>query len=213
MSPSPTTWQVILPVKRLSEAKSRLAAPKGARAELVLAMARDTLAAVESCDDVSRTWLLTADPSVVDALATAELGVLHETPHPSTNALNAAVTRAISELRARDGSTNVAIVVADLPALHPDELAAALTHAAEHEASFVADADDIGTTAVMLGSHSTLMPTFGLQSGERHHAAKMVSVDAGPGLRRDVDTLIALAAAQEIGVGPHTSAVIDRRLR
>lgn len=213
MSPPHTTWQVILPVKRLSEAKSRLAAPQEVRVELVLAMARDTLAAVDSCEAVTRTRLLTADPTVVDALATAELRVLHETPHSSSDALNTAVAQAVAQLRASDSNANIAIVVADLPSLRSDELTAALSIAAQHRASFVPDADGIGTTAVMLRPHAEVMPTFGFQSSARHLEMHMAPVDAGLGLRQDVDTLTALATAQQLGVGPHTSAVIDRRLR
>src|SRR5580698_4343817 len=56
-------WTVLLPVKVLAQAKSRLAALAGERRlELALALASDTVSAVVACPEVARVLVVTSDP-------------------------------------------------------------------------------------------------------------------------------------------------------
>ncbi len=56
-------WTVLLPVKVLAQAKSRLAALAGERRlELALALASDTVSAVVACPEVARVIVVTSDP-------------------------------------------------------------------------------------------------------------------------------------------------------
>ena len=57
------SWTVLLPVKVLARAKSRLAVLAGdRRRELALALAPDTVAAVLACPEVARVLVVTSDP-------------------------------------------------------------------------------------------------------------------------------------------------------
>src|SRR5277367_4041650 len=56
-------WTVLLPVKVLAQAKSRLAELAGERRhELALALASDTVSAVVACPHVARVLVVTSDP-------------------------------------------------------------------------------------------------------------------------------------------------------
>src|SRR5437868_4769803 len=57
------SWTVLLPVKVLARAKSRLAVLAGERRrELALALASDTVAAAAACPEVARVVVITSDP-------------------------------------------------------------------------------------------------------------------------------------------------------
>ena len=81
---------------------------------------------------------------------------------------------------------------ADLPALRPEELAAALAAAPPGPVAFVADADGVGTTAVVARRRSTRSaPAFGprvARSGTSTRARTRSTRSTYPTLRRDVDT-------------------------
>ena len=75
--------------------------------------------------------------------------------------------------------------------------------------AFCADADGTGTTLLLAAAARALDPRFGEGSAARHRASGAVALDgAWPGLRRDVDTGDDLCAAAELGLGPHTRAVL-----
>ena len=64
------SWTVLLPVKVLARAKSRLAVLAGdRRRELALALASDTVAAVLACPEVARVVVVTSDPVAGPLLA------------------------------------------------------------------------------------------------------------------------------------------------
>lgn len=195
-----TSWTVVVPVKDLGSAKSRLDAPSGrARAELALAFARDTLTAVLAAARVAAVVLVTSEPRMVEA-APARVRVVPDPRHGLVAALVAGAEVA--------GGGRVALLLADLPALRPDELDAALTAAAGHERAMVPDAEGTGTTLLTASRAELLRPAFGPGSRAAHERAGHRVVAAGPGLRRDVDTADDLAAAVRLGVGPVTAAAL-----
>src|ERR1700709_1363304 len=63
------SWTVVLPVKLLDEAKTRL--DRVARAEVALAVARDTVAAAAVCSVVEAVVVVTDDPRAAEAVAGA----------------------------------------------------------------------------------------------------------------------------------------------
>jgi 2-phospho-L-lactate guanylyltransferase len=189
-------WTVVLPVKTLPEAKTRLAPASespAAHRRLVEAVRADTLAAARAADGVARVLIVTDRPGLPDALVQARPG------------LNPALAEAAEHAARQWPADGVAALVGDLPALRPDELAAALAAAAEHPRSFVPDAEGTGTTLLAARPGTRLDPAFGPDSAARHRSAA-VALDAGPGLRRDVDTAEDLQAAAEVGLGPATAA-------
>ncbi|MGH3191119.1 MAG: 2-phospho-L-lactate guanylyltransferase, partial [Streptosporangiaceae bacterium] len=120
---APITWSVLIPVKLLAQAKSRLAAFAGPRrSELALAVAGDTVAAVLGCDQAARTIVITDDPVARSALA--GLGAL-VVPDEPRDGLNAALRHGAAHAAARWPGSGTAALSADLPALRPGQLAKA----------------------------------------------------------------------------------------
>jgi len=196
---------LIIAVKRLDAAKSRLAARFGTevRAGVVLAMLIDTITAAQAVPAVGSITVVTPDPVV--AAAVAGLGVVAVTdptpsghPDPLNNAIMAAC-----------GSTSdIVVLQGDLPALRASELNGAMAAARRHPRSFVADRQGTGTSA-LFAFGVPLQPRFGSDSARRHRESGAVEL-AGewPGLRCDIDTPADLAAAHLLGLGAATAAAI-----
>jgi 2-phospho-L-lactate/phosphoenolpyruvate guanylyltransferase len=207
------TWSVVIPVKVLAQAKSRLGL-LGAerRAGLALAMAADTVTAVLECPEVARVIVITDDE--VAGAALAKLGALVIPDEPSAG-LNPALRHGAAHVRAHWPASGVAALSADLPALRPADLTAALTAAAGWPTAFVADAPGDGTTLYTARPGAAFAPAFGLASRARHAAGGAAELDlAGlDGLRRDVDTPADLRTAATLGLGPNTAPVAAGLLR
>src|SRR5215469_15346666 len=72
---APVAWSLVIPVKVLAQAKSRLTGlTDERRSRLALAMAADTVAAAIAADSVAVVLVVTDDPEVGEA--TAELGAI-----------------------------------------------------------------------------------------------------------------------------------------
>jgi 2-phospho-L-lactate guanylyltransferase len=119
--------------------------------------------------------------------------------------LNPALTEAAAHAAQAWPDDGIAALVGDLPALRPDELTAALAAAADHPRAFVPDAAGTGTTLLTAAPGVDLHPEFGADSAARHGRTAL-PLDAGPGLRQDVDTAADLHAAAAVGLGPATAA-------
>ena len=211
------TWSVLLPVKVLARAKSRLAELAGPhRAELALALACDTVAAVRACEAAARVIVITDDQ--VAAAALRELGAVI-VPDEPRDGLNAALRHGARYAAARwpgpGPGAGTAALSADLPALRPAELARALSAAAAWPNSFVADAAGDGTTMYAAAPGAAFRPAFGPASRARHAAAGAaeLSLAGVPGLRRDVDTPGDLRDAAGLGLGPRSAPLAAELLR
>ena len=211
-----TTWSVVMPVKVLAQAKSRLAGLAGLsgprRAELALALACDTVTAVLECDAAARVIVVTDDQ--VAAVTLAALGALVVPDEPRAG-LNAALRHGAAHAAARWPDSGTAALSADLPALRPAELGRALRAAGAWPAAFVADAGGDGTTLYTAAPGAAFRPAFGLASRARHAAggAAELGLDDIPGLRRDVDTPSDLRGAVALGLGPHSAPLAAELLR
>jgi 2-phospho-L-lactate/phosphoenolpyruvate guanylyltransferase len=204
----PVQWGLVVPVKPLVRAKTRLSPYDAAtRADLALAFAADVVAAGLSCDLVARVLVVTDDPRAAEVLG--RLGAQVGADDPDAG-LNPALAHGAELLRSHDDSLGVAAVSADLPALRGLHLAAVLGQVAVGERGFVADTAGSGTTVLAAGPGASLLPDYGPGSAERHRLSGARPLAAEAGLRRDVDTPADLAAAVRLGLGPHTAAVVAR---
>ena len=197
----------MLPVKHAEQAKSRLATPPGMdRARLARAIALDCLAAARACPVVDRLVVVTSDPVV--GAAAGRLDELEDDPGTGLlGAVDAGVRRALAGRPAGP----LAVLLADVPALRPDDLAAALNACRRYEAAFVPDLEGTGTVLLAATASVRLSPAFGPGSAARHETGGAVRLDLDlPSLRRDVDTWDALGQAIALGVGPATAAVTRR---
>ncbi|GAB2450370.1 2-phospho-L-lactate guanylyltransferase [Conyzicola lurida] len=180
-------WIVVIPVKGTGEAKSRLGDGHPDRAALAQALALDTVAAALAAASVVLVLVVTTAEA---APAFDDLGafvVIEEQP----SGLAAAIADGLdvaTDLGAP--GRGVAVLLGDLPALQPAELAAALAAATAHELSMVPDADGTGTALIAAADGAVHATAFGAGSRAAHAAAGYVelAVDADSGLRRDVDT-------------------------
>ncbi|AKJ10569.1 2-phospho-L-lactate guanylyltransferase [Streptomyces incarnatus] len=201
-------WTLVIPLKPLSRAKSRLSdtAGDGVRPGLALAFAKDTVAAALSCAAVADVAVVTDDERAARELAALGARIVPDTP---AGGLNAAVAHGAAVVREMRPRTPLAALNADLPALRPAELAAVLGAASEFSRAFLADAARLGTTLLAAGPGGELRPEFGVRSRRRHRASgaeelQLAGVDS---VRQDVDTGEDLRAALAMGVGPYTAAV------
>ncbi|MEU7964148.1 2-phospho-L-lactate guanylyltransferase [Streptomyces sp. NPDC049097] len=206
-------WTVVVPLKALARAKSRLSdtAAEGVRPGLALAFAQDTVTATLACAAVRDVAVVTDDPLAGRELAT--LGARIVTDEPA-GGLNAALAHAAAAVRHSRPGAAVAALNADLPALRAPELARVLGAAAEFPRAFLPDAAGIGTTLLAAAPGLELLPAFGVDSRMRHLASGAVelALDEVDSVRQDVDTGDDLRAALALGTGPHTAAVAARLL-
>jgi 2-phospho-L-lactate/phosphoenolpyruvate guanylyltransferase len=226
---APFTWTVVIPVKVLARAKSRLAALAGSRrAEMALAFACDTVSAVLAVPTVARVVVVTADSVAARELATLGAVIAQDTTtdlndalHLGASTFSAAASKGTGDTpvpiegpRCITGALGIAALTADLPALRPGELARALGRV-RRGAAFVPDAHDVGTTLYAAPPNVLFRPMYGGRSRERHarHGAAELRLDDVPGLRRDVDTPEDLAAAAVLGLGPRTAPIAHDLLR
>ena len=198
------SWGVVVPVKRLDVAKSRLAAYGDAsRRRLALAFAQDVVVAALECPLVAEVLVVTDDADAAAALAALGARIAPDDPD---DGLNPALAHGADLLRAASPGLGVVTVSSDLPSLHPADLTAVLTPLSAGERAFVADATGHGTTLLAAAAPAALGPAYGPGSAERHRTSGARALDAPAGLRRDVDTPADLRAALALGVGDHTAA-------
>jgi 2-phospho-L-lactate/phosphoenolpyruvate guanylyltransferase len=202
---------LIVAVKRLAAAKTRLAPVFSARTRetVVLAMLVDTLTAASGVAAVRSITIVTPDADA--AAAAAELGahvLTDPTPEGHGNPLNNAIGAAERSLA--DSVPNLVVLQGDLPALQPQELSEAIAAARQHQRSFVADRLGTGTSA-LFAFGTPLDPRFGPDSSAQHRRSGAIELTgAWPGLRCDVDTPADLTAARRLGIGAATARAITQ---
>lgn len=208
------TVDLLVPVKSLARAKTRLrgaadggAGDRQAHAGLALALARDVLAAAAAATTVRRLLAITPDREVAVALAADGVGTLCDEPAAG---LNPALRHGEHALRADDPGAAVAVLHADLAALRPAELDAAIGLAlATTPRAFCPDRAGTGTTLLIAAPGQPLDPCFGPGSADAHRLGGAVALTGRwPGLRCDVDTPGDLLVAVELGLGEHTRAAL-----
>lgn len=207
------TWTLLVPVKVVSQAKTRLAGDLGPaeRVDLVQAMVLDTLSAARDAPMVSQVLVVTDDAHIVAGLAATAGAPVEVVPEPvPAQGLNAAIRAGIAHARSA-APVPVAVLLGDLPALRPADLDAALTAATRHALAVVVDADGTGTTLLTASAGVELLPAFGAGSAAEHLRRGHVELDvpARCGLRQDVDVLTDLVAVAALGPGPRTAEVLD----
>jgi 2-phospho-L-lactate guanylyltransferase len=173
---------VLVPLKRLDRAKSRLAEALTAaeRAALMRTLLDRVVEAIQAAG-IHRITVVTSERLAHDVAATWHDGELP---------WNEALTTAIEEVVAEDV---VAVISADLPFLRPGDVTA-LIEATPVRGVAVGRAVDAGTNAVSMRPPGVLPTQFGEPASAALHAASArarqlacVTLDL-PGLAFDVDT-------------------------
>jgi 2-phospho-L-lactate guanylyltransferase len=204
---------LVVPVKPLHLAKTRLrgllTSDEDAHRRLALAVARDTIAAATKATAVRRVLAICSDPAAVAVLRSDSVDVVADEPDAG---LNAALRHGTQLLRRAAGDhTAIGALHADLPALRPAELDAALAVFAQTGAAraFCPDRAGTGSTLLLARPGAELDPRFGHGSATAHADSGALRLDGPwPSLQCDVDTEDDLAEAARLGLGRHTSTVL-----
>lgn len=181
----------VLPVKRFSAAKQRLAAgiDDERRAEVVAAMLEDVLEAIGEARAIERTIVVTSEARAVGLAAAAGAEVLSD---PDEGGHSGAALAGIA--RARELGAGCAVLLpGDCPLLDPRELDRLLTGLPERFVAVVPDRHGTGTNALALAPPDTIEPSFGEGSCARHVATARAAgtpyaVEELPSLALDLDT-------------------------
>jgi len=201
-------WSLVVPVKVLARAKSRLVGLAGEdRAALVLAMAADTVAAALASPSVAAVIVVSDDQAVRRELASIGAVVVADQPGAG---LNSALMFGAEHAAARWPARGRAALTADLPAMTAAELSGALTAASTATQAFVPDSAGSGTTLYTAGPGVAFRPRFGALSRAEHlrAGATELALPEISGLRQDVDTLDDLRIAASIGLGRRTAGIL-----
>ena len=187
-----TTWAIV-PVKRLSQAKRRLAPvlPAEARRELVLAMLQNVLGALVQVREIDALLVVTPDARVAEIARAAGANILSEA---RSTGLNPAVKSGLAYARAH-GATNALVLPGDVPLSTPHELRRIVTSAhggAQPRALLAPSHDGEGTNALLLSPPDILQPSFGPGSFLRHLAQAVarkieLQIMQPAGLAHDID--------------------------
>lgn len=198
-------WGLVVPVKRLALAKTRLSSYGDAtRQDLALAFALDVVTAALATASVAQVLVVTDDERAATALGKANARVVGDDPDAG---LNPALEHGAALLPA---GLAVATLSADLPALRPSDLEHALAAVPARGRGFVVDRAGSGTTLLAAAPGSLLSPAYGSGSRAVHLGSGAVELPGAAGLRLDVDTPEDLAHATRLGVGAATAAILRR---
>lgn len=193
------SYVVLLPVKPPAQGKSRLEGDPARRRALAAAFALDTARACLAAGSVTAVLAVTDDARFADQLRAVGCETI---PDGVAGDLNESLRLASAEARRRWPEATPVAVCADLPALLPADLDAALESV--DGMAFVADQDEVGTT-LYTAPYDVFAPRFGHRSRQAHldTGAREINGDLRS-LRRDVDDAAGLAAATTLGLGAHT---------
>lgn len=229
-------WDILIPIKGLDGAKSRLAGSvvsgsehiglSVSKTDLALAFALDVVVATLECPMITTTFVVTRDETVAAKITELGAEVIIEPESwdavPELGALsplNAAIQFGADRIRLQqdqsfnspDPQHSIAIITGDLPCLDTKSLAQVLTLAWTHDRSFVPDHTGLGTAMLYTKdqSHTPIDPHFGVKSAHAHEASGAVRLEDAPlRARLDVDTAIDLEHARQLGVGVETAKVL-----
>jgi 2-phospho-L-lactate guanylyltransferase len=155
----------IIPVKRLTAAKRRLAGalPPEARRQVAEAMYLDTLAKLRRCRTLDELLVVTAESSIArHARWFGHEVLVQESDTGHSEAASAGVRMALER-----GAERVAMLPADCPLLDPEELDWHLGQS-PRTALIVPDRHRTGTNALILCPPTVFAPAFGPDSCARH---------------------------------------------
>ena len=205
MGPRQKPWAVVVPVKRLVLAKTRLGLPAEDRARLALAMAEDTIRACVAADAVARVVVVTDDADGAAMAVAAGAIVVADEPDAGLNpALRHGAMRAAGDAR-------IATVSSDLPSVLAADLDVVLRAAQRYTSAIVADAAGTGTVLYAAATLADFEPAYGEGSRLAHvrAGAADLTAEAGARLRRDVDTIADLGDAWGLGIGTATARAVE----
>jgi 2-phospho-L-lactate guanylyltransferase len=181
----------LIPVKSLSNAKSRLASilATDERCALVLAMLETVVTQCLACPKITKVCVITPDPAI--AAVTEALGATTVHRHGDAG-LNAAIDSGLEWARHFEAG-QILILPADIPFLSQSDLSQIFDAAnARRPSVLVPCHKGAGTNAVLIPAAACFRPQFGYASF-RHHFAQLSALGLNPralslpGIAADID--------------------------
>ena len=179
-------WALV-PLKRLAEAKQRLAPvlETAPRTELMLSMAADVLAALVQIEAVERVLIVSEDPAAEKLAQDAGVEWFHLSPG---GGLNSDLECAAAFAR-EQGAGQVLIVHADLPFLRPEPLRRFIANRSDKTTRLAACKAGTGTNLLLTPLPLTFPLVFGSHSLARFQRllGEMANVVRNSALSMDID--------------------------
>ena len=165
MTRNPMTVFVIIPVKRLDNAKSRLSSllTDDERKQFCLKMLEDVLRTVKSTRRIHQTVVVSRDPAVLRIAETFGVVYLKE----GKTGLNEAVSEAIDWCVERR-ATSVIVLPADIPLVTPTDLNGILSLGEKASMVISSSISGKGTNALLLTPPNASPTFYGPNSFQRH---------------------------------------------
>lgn len=198
-------WAVI-PIKRLSEAKSSLGEVLNPeqRQRLVLVMLADVLNAVRQAPSLSGVVMVSPDEKVLDFARMHKAIYVAEPGFELNEALKLAVER-VADL----GATSVLIIPGDLPLLKSTDIENVVAMATGRRDVVIAPSKAKGTNALLLRPPNIIGLRFGGESFPLHvseaiKAGVKPRIYRSPTIELDIDTPEDLLGLEILGLGTRT---------
>src|SRR5438045_453395 len=162
--PEPSTIWAVVPVKRLSLAKQRLAPvlSRNERAELVRIMLHDVLTTLCATPGLAGTLVVTADPAIAKLATLFDARVVGDA---SEAGVNAAV---LQGLQALDPSSAAVVLPADVPFATAGDVRAVIGELSRYPMVLAPALSDGGTNALAMRRPDLIAPAFGEDSFAEH---------------------------------------------
>jgi 2-phospho-L-lactate/phosphoenolpyruvate guanylyltransferase len=199
----------IVPVKRLDQAKSRLADAYGhaQRAAIARALMEDALELCRRVDYL--TWFVVSDDqSVIDLAEARGLVAVRD----AGAGLNQALLLAMDEVLGQ-GARSVTIIPADVPLTAPEDIADLIDTGATSDVVLVPSGPDGGTNGLYMRPPGLIHPSFGVGSlGAHAESARVRSLRCSilglPRMELDIDTPDDVDALLATGSTSRTATVL-----
>ncbi|NQU37407.1 MAG: 2-phospho-L-lactate guanylyltransferase [Actinobacteria bacterium] len=212
MSNNTEGWTVIIPIKPLPIAKSRLEGTRrnASTADLARAFAKDLVAATTHVAFVDQVIAVTSESTLAPELISLGATVLDE-PNQLTGDLNAVLDYAQRQVLSQHPHCAIAIVTADLATIQARSLESFLVGAANCKTGYVADHSGSGTSVLINRTGHVVATAFGARSADAHRERGFDDLTelADARLRLDIDTPEDLESAIAIGLGAATRRLIE----
>ncbi len=165
MTRNPMTVFVIIPVKRLDNAKSRLSSllTDDERKQFCIKMLEDVLRTVKSTRRIHEVVVVSRDPAVLRIAETFGMAYFKE----GKTGLNEAVSEAIGWCVER-GATSVLVLPADIPLVTPTDLNRMLSLGEKASMVIFPSRSGKGTNALLLTPPNASPTFYGPSSFQRH---------------------------------------------
>jgi 2-phospho-L-lactate/phosphoenolpyruvate guanylyltransferase len=179
----------IVPIKKLEDAKTRLAEifERDQRVAVARALVEDSFALISRARFLS-WWVVTDDAEIGSAASDVDLGLVED----PGQGLGAALRKALGHV-AEQGAASALIVPADVPLAEPGDIEDLIDTGHTSDVVVVPSRRDGGTNGLCLSPPNVIDPAFGPHSFKRHAATATrrglrCSILDLPRLSLDIDT-------------------------